>query len=175
MKDGNLAGPGLEIAACIEALGSGRFYPRFFQLMEAIARIDQYMVFGFSDDRDQARCYLAHNVADPELGVRLAAQYVDGNYRKDELLSRLADELLSRLADELLSRPSRPACELLLRGGWRRSTAVASSICPTSTRNSPSSPGRRRVAASSTSTSIAPVAMAASRSRRSNGSGSRYR
>lgn len=108
MKDGNLAGPSLEIAACIEALGSGRFYPRFFQLMEAIARIDQYMVFGFSDDRGQARCYLAHNVADPELGVRLAAQYVDGNYRKDELLSRLADELLSR--------PSRPACELLLRG-----------------------------------------------------------
>lgn len=98
----------LRVAACIEALGSARFYPRFFQLMESLAKIDQYMVFGFSADREQARCYLAHNVADPDLGVALATQYIDDNYRKDTLLSRLADELLTE--------PSRPACELLLRG-----------------------------------------------------------
>lgn len=102
---GNL---GLRVAACIEALGGGRFYPRFFQLLGEIARIDQCMVFGVSDDRKQARCYLARNIENPELGLKLAAQYVDGNYRKDELLSRLAEELLNS--------PSRPACELLLRG-----------------------------------------------------------
>ncbi|NVK42355.1 MAG: hypothetical protein HWE39_14025 [Oceanospirillaceae bacterium] len=99
---------GLRIAACIEALGRGRFYPRFFQLLDDIARVDQCMVFGVSDDREQARCYLAHNVENPELGLKLAAQYVEGNYRNDDLLSRLADELLKS--------PSRPACELLLRG-----------------------------------------------------------
>ncbi|GGO79208.1 helix-turn-helix transcriptional regulator [Marinobacterium nitratireducens] len=99
---------GLRVAACIEALGGGRFYPRFFLLLDQLAVIDQCMVFGVSDDREQARCYLAHNVHNPELGLKLAAQYVDGSYHNDELLGRLARELLES--------PGQPACELMLRG-----------------------------------------------------------
>lgn len=98
----------LAIAACIEALGSERFYPRFFQWVGSLAAIGQYMVFVFSADQQTASCRLAHNVASPDLGLQLAAQYIDGNYQQDTLLAKLAEELLNH--------PRHPACELLLRG-----------------------------------------------------------
>lgn len=98
----------LAIAVCIEALGSERFYPRFFQWVGSLAAIGQYMVFVFSADQQTASCRLAHNVASPDLGLQLAAQYIDGNYQQDALLAKLAEELLNH--------PRRPACELLLRG-----------------------------------------------------------
>ncbi|HPE62226.1 MAG: hypothetical protein KDI15_10400 [Thiothrix sp.] len=103
-----MSDPNLTLATCIEAIGQAHFYPRFFQWMARIACIRQYMVFFVSDECEQAHCCLAHNVSRPELGVRLAERYVDGNYRKDTLLNRLARELLEH--------PQRPACELLLRG-----------------------------------------------------------
>lgn len=97
----------LPMAACIEAIGYERFYPRFFRLMAAIARIEQYMVFEFSDDRQLARCRLAHNRHNPDLGLQLASLYIEGNYR--------SDPLLERLAEEAAQHPATPACELLLR------------------------------------------------------------
>lgn len=101
-------GKALDLAACIEALGSERFYPRFFQWVGSLAAVGQYMVFVFSPDRQTAHCRLAHNVASPALGLELASQYIAGNYQQDALLAKLADDLLTH--------PQRPACELLLRG-----------------------------------------------------------
>lgn len=98
----------LALAACIEALGSERFYPRFFQWVGSLAALGQYMVFVFSPDRQTATCRLAHNVASPDLGLQLASQYIAGNYQQDTLLAKLAAEVLTN--------PRRPACELLLRG-----------------------------------------------------------
>lgn len=96
----------LPLAACIEAIGYERFYPRFFSLMSEVARIDQYMVFEFSDTDELPRCRLAHNIHRPELGLQLASLYLDGSY--------LNDTLLAKLAEETYDNPSRPACELLL-------------------------------------------------------------
>lgn len=98
----------LDLAACIEALGSERFYPRFFQWVGSLAALGQYMVFVFSPDHQTASCRLAHNVASPDLGLELASQYIAGNYQQDALLAKLAEDLLTH--------PQRPACELLLRG-----------------------------------------------------------
>lgn len=98
----------LGMAACIEALGSERFYPRFFQWVGSLASIGQYMVFVFSSDRNSASCRLAYNLASPDLGLQLASQYIAGNYQQDALLAKLADELLNN--------PRRPACELVMRG-----------------------------------------------------------
>lgn len=96
----------LALAACIEAIGSERFYARFFQWVGSLAAIGQYMVFVFSADQQIANCRLAYNLARPDLGWQLASQYIDGNYQQDALLTKLAEELLAN------SR--RPACELLL-------------------------------------------------------------
>jgi DNA-binding CsgD family transcriptional regulator len=98
----------LQLAACVESLCLEGFYPRFFKFMESIARIEQCMVFVISADRDQADCRLAYNASNPELGLELALKYIDGNYKNDALLSRLADDVLMT--------PGKPACELLLRG-----------------------------------------------------------
>ena len=97
----------LPMAACIEAIGYERFYPRFFKLMGKIAAIEQYMVFEFSEDRQEAQCRLAHNIHNPDLGLQLASLYIEGNYQ--------SDPVLNRLAEEAVQHPSRPACELLLR------------------------------------------------------------
>lgn len=97
----------LPMAACIEAIGYERFYPRFFNLMAHIAKIEQYMVFEFSSDWETARCRLAHNVHRPDLGLQLASLYIDGSYQNDPLLQRLAEEAAQN--------PTKPACELLLR------------------------------------------------------------
>ncbi|MCV6587494.1 MAG: helix-turn-helix transcriptional regulator [Marinobacterium sp.] len=99
------------IATCIEAIGYERFYPRFFKLMAQLAQVRQYMVFEFpeppGEGQQNARCRLAHNVDNPELGLQLASLYIDGNYQHDPVLKRLAEEALQR--------PAHPACELLLR------------------------------------------------------------
>lgn len=96
----------IPLAACIEAIGYERFYPRFFALIGKITRIDQYMVFEFCDKWESPRCRLAHNVHRPELGLQLASLYLEGNY--------LNDPLLERLANEITEHPTQPACELLL-------------------------------------------------------------
>lgn len=97
----------LAIAGCIEALGSERFYTRFFHWVGGLAAIGQYMVFVFSPDRSSADCCLAHNVASPDLGLQLASQYIDGNYQEDALLAKLAEDVLNH--------PRQPACEIVLR------------------------------------------------------------
>lgn len=93
------------LAACIDQLGSGQFYPRYFQMMKLLARIDQYMVFEFTPDGEHASCRLAHNVLRPELGLQLASLYLDGAY--------LDDPLLKQLREQMMSDPQSPACTLL--------------------------------------------------------------
>lgn len=92
-------------SACLEHLGESQFYPRFFQMMKVLARIDQYMVFEFSPNGDHARCRLAHNVTRPELGLQLASLYLDGSY--------LNDNLLKSLKQQVLNNPESPAITLL--------------------------------------------------------------
>ncbi len=96
----------LVIASCIEALGSGRFFPRFFQLMSQIAVIEQFMVFELDSDADQMRCRLAHNRSNPELGLELARLYAGGQFREDSLLQQLIAEVMNN--------PGEHACEVLL-------------------------------------------------------------
>ena len=93
------------IANCIEKLGSAEFYPLFFQMMKALAPIEQYMVFEFSPNTDYVACRLAHNLAEPELGVELASRYLEGAY--------LEDELLKQLKEKVLSDPDSPPCTML--------------------------------------------------------------
>ncbi len=104
------------IANCIGKLGSVEFYPLFFQMMKALAPIDQYMVFEFSPNTDYVACRLAHNVASPELGVELASLYLQGAY--------LEDELLKQLKEEVLSEPESSPCTMLVKrslpGVYRR-------------------------------------------------------
>lgn len=95
------------VAACIDKLGTGEFYPRFFQMMKALAVIDQYMVFEFSPNTDYASCRLAHNVGRPELGVELASLYLEGAY--------LEDPLLQELRSSMLSESEQPHCRLLVK------------------------------------------------------------
>ncbi len=96
----------LPMAACIEAIGYERFYPRFFSLMGKIAKIEQYMVFELSSEREMLRCRLAHNVERPDLGLQMASLYMEGSYQNDPLLQRLGDEVMQK--------PAKPVCELLL-------------------------------------------------------------
>ena len=84
-----------QIASCIDRLGSGEFYPRFFQLMRTLAPIDQYMVFEFSPTGDYATCRLAHNVNSPDLGLELASLYLDNGYLDDPVLKELKDSVMS--------------------------------------------------------------------------------
>ena len=98
-----------QVAACIDRLGSGEFYPRFFQMMKALAQIDQYMVFEFSPSGDYATCRLAHNVESPDLGLELASMYLDGAY--------LDDPLLKELKASVLSQSGAPPCRLMEKRG----------------------------------------------------------
>lgn len=85
-----------QVAACIDRLGSGEFYPKFFQMMKTFAHIDQYMVFEFSPNGDYTTCRLAHNVERPDLGLELASLYLDGAYLDDPLLQELKASVLSQ-------------------------------------------------------------------------------
>lgn len=85
-----------ELAGCIDKLGSGEFYPRFFQMMKRLGQIDQYMVFELSPNGEYATCRLAHNLERPELGLELASLYLEGAYLEDHLLQKLKEELLNR-------------------------------------------------------------------------------
>lgn len=87
------------IAGCINRLGSGEFYPRFFQMMKSLAPIDQYMVFEFSPTGDYATCRLAHNVERPDLGLELASLYLDGAYLDDPMLQELRESVLAQPED----------------------------------------------------------------------------
>jgi DNA-binding CsgD family transcriptional regulator len=93
------------ISSCVEALGDGEFYPRFFQMMKLLARINQYMVFEFSHDGQYAACRLAHNIKRPDLGLKLATLYLEGAYQNDKLLQRLQKKAISD--------PQAPAFSLL--------------------------------------------------------------
>ncbi len=84
-----------QIAGCIDKLGGGEFYPRFFQMMKKLAPIDQYMVFEFSPNGDYASCRLAHNVNQPDLGLELASLYLEGAYLDDPMLQELKDSVLA--------------------------------------------------------------------------------
>lgn len=98
-----------QVAACIDRLGSGEFYPKFFQMMKTFAQIDQYMVFEFSPGGDYATCRLAHNIERPELGLELASLYLDGAY--------LDDPLLKELKESVLSEPDSSPCRFLEKRG----------------------------------------------------------
>ncbi len=93
------------VGGCIEGLGRGEFYPRFFQMMKLFAPIDQYMVFEFSPHGDYATCRMAHNPEHPELGLELASQYLEGAY--------LDDPLLRELKATVLANPQEAPCRLL--------------------------------------------------------------
>lgn len=93
------------IAGCVDSLGSGVFYPRFFQMMSALAPIDQYMVFELSPNGDYATCRLAHNIESPDLGLELASLYLDGAY--------LDDPMLEELKASVLASPADAPCQLL--------------------------------------------------------------
>lgn len=84
------------VAGCIDRLGSGEFYPRFFQMMKSLAQIDQYMVFEFAPNGEYATCRLAHNVASPDLGLELASMYLDGAYLDDPMLKELKASVLTQ-------------------------------------------------------------------------------
>lgn len=86
-----------QIAGCIDKLGSGEFYPRFFQMVKHLVHVDQYMVFEFSPNGDYATCRLAHNIEHPDLGVELASLYLDGAYLDDIMLKELKESLLSQM------------------------------------------------------------------------------
>ncbi|WP_417227214.1 helix-turn-helix transcriptional regulator [Amphritea sp.] len=94
-----------QLAGCIDSLGSGIFYPRFFQMMRLLAPIDQYMVFEFSPNGDYATCRLAHNIERPDLGLELASLYLDGAY--------LDDPMLEELKASVLNSPDDAPCQLL--------------------------------------------------------------
>jgi len=101
-----------QVAGCIDRLGSGEFYPRFFQMMKYLAQIDQYMVFEFSPTGDYATCRLAHNVEHPDLGLQLASLYLDGAYLDDPMLKELKESVLSRTDEppyRLLAKRELPA------------------------------------------------------------------
>jgi len=85
-----------QIAGCIDRLGKGEFYPRFFQMMKTLGHIDQFMVFEFSPNGDYAMCRLAHNVESPDLGLELASLYLDGAYLDDPMLKELKESVLSQ-------------------------------------------------------------------------------
>lgn len=94
-----------QLAGCIDRLGNGEFYPRFFQMMKTLAPIDQYMVFEFSPNADYATCRLAHNIERPDLGLQLASLYLEGAY--------LDDPMLQALKESVLSQPDSAPCRLL--------------------------------------------------------------
>lgn len=101
-----------ELAGCIDKLGNGEFYPRFFQMMKRLAQIDQYMVFELSPNGEYATCRLAHNPERPELGLELASLYLEGAYLEDPLLQELKQELLNRQENSpctLLEKRTLPA------------------------------------------------------------------
>ncbi len=81
------------MAACVDTLGSTAFYPSFFRMVRHICVIHQYMVFEFSPNGEQVECRLAHNVDNPELGVKLATAYVRDSYLNDPLLQQLREQL----------------------------------------------------------------------------------
>lgn len=92
------------IGVCIEQLGCATFYPHFFAMIKAVAPVNQYMVFEFSP-RGDAVCRLAHNVEQPDLGIALAHQYLEGYH--------LEDPLLRTLKESLINSPDKPFCQLL--------------------------------------------------------------
>lgn len=94
-----------DIASCIDKLGSGEFYSRFFQMMKTFTTIDQYMVFEFSPNGDYTSCRLAHNIEHPELGLELASLYLDG--------AHLEDPLLDQLRSSAIKNPDQPLCKIL--------------------------------------------------------------
>lgn len=78
---------------CISALGSERFYPRFFNFMKVFARIEQYCAFEFDGSGNPLSCRLAHNPQQPHLNLQRASLYLDGSYLQDPLLQSLAAEI----------------------------------------------------------------------------------
>lgn len=100
-----------QLAECINALGEREFYGKFFTMIKSIAKIDQYMVFEFSEREDSAVCRLAHNSQSPDLGIQLASQYLDGAYLNDTMLEELKQSLLSQGPNPstLLQKRSLPA------------------------------------------------------------------
>lgn len=94
-----------QLTGCIDSLGNGVFYPRFFQMMRVFAPIDQYMVFEFSPNGDYTTCRLAHNIERPDLGLELASLYLDGAY--------LDDPMLEELKTSVLNSPVDAPCQLL--------------------------------------------------------------
>jgi len=98
-----------QIASCIDRIGSGEFYPLFFQMMKNLAHIDQYMVFEFSPTSDYVTCRLAHNVDSPDLGLQLASLYLEGAY--------LDDPMLKELKESVLSQTDAAPCRLLEKRG----------------------------------------------------------
>lgn len=93
------------ISNCIEMLGCVAFYPHFFQMVKALAPVNQYMVFEFSPSGDYAACRLAHNIEQPDLGIALANQYLEGYH--------LEDPLLKALKERVLQDPDKPFYQLL--------------------------------------------------------------
>lgn len=93
------------ISSCIEQLGQMEFYPHFFQMIQNLAAVDQYMVFEFSPSGDYSACRLAHNVEQPDLGITLANRYLAG--------AHLEDPLLKQLKQQVLNDVEKPSCQLL--------------------------------------------------------------
>ena len=96
-----------KLADCIDRLGDIEFYAPFFRLMDGLADIDQYMVFEFSAVGQDAVCRLAHNVDNPDLGVKLASMYTQGGF--------LQDDLLQQLQQQMLADPETTACQILAK------------------------------------------------------------
>lgn len=68
------------------ALGEDGFAAPFLELLRAMGA-DQVMVFAYAEDH--AACLLSWNFSHTRLGVALAAEYLDGWFRKDPLFARV--------------------------------------------------------------------------------------
>lgn len=84
---------------CIAALGQAAFYPCFYELIQGLAPVDQYMVFEFLPCGTAISSRLAHNPLHPDLGVELALDYVSGGYLGDTLLQQLRERLVQSPED----------------------------------------------------------------------------
>lgn len=91
----------LRIDRCLAAIGTGRFSSEYFDLVKAI-QIDQIMVFSLA--HESCACLLSMHFHNSPLGIRLAADYLNGWYRKDPLFPVLMamkrNNVLLRRLDE---------------------------------------------------------------------------
>lgn len=97
----------MPLARCIDAIGSSYFYPRFFNVVKSLAKVEQYNSFEISPGNMTAICRLAYHSNRPEQGIQVASHYAKAAHKEDQLLQRLIEEATRH--------PAQPAFDTLDR------------------------------------------------------------